>query len=61
MKLKKQTQNKLIKLMSKKQNDIKKLNGGQLREALSIVLKSIDELPKSCKVELVQEIIKQLK
>lgn len=46
--------NQLISLMSKKQNSKKKLNAGQLREAASICLKSLNELSSENKNTLIK-------
>ena len=50
--MKKQIQNKLIKLMAKHQNDKKKLNSGQLRESVNIFIKALRELSAEEKIEL---------
>ena len=50
--MKKATQNKLIKLMAKHQNDKKKLNSGQLREAMTIFIKALRELSAEEKIQL---------
>lgn len=54
--MKKQIQNKLIKLMAKHQNDKKKLNSGQLREAVSIFIKALKELSAEEKIELLTKV-----
>lgn len=50
--MKKHIQNKLIKLMAKHQNDKKKLNSGQLREAVNIFIKALKELSAEEKLDL---------
>ena len=50
--------NKIIKKMAEKQNSKHKLNSGQLREAVSLFLKSIVELSNEEKLALVSKITK---
>lgn len=56
--MKKSTMNALIKKMAEKQNKNKKLNAGQLREAITLFLKSIVELSEEQKLELVYKVSK---
>jgi len=57
MKLDKTVQNKLIKLMSKHQNEKAKLNAGQLREALTITLKAMYDLSMIDKSTIITTLI----
>ena len=50
--MKKSTQNKLVKLMAKHQNEKTKLNAGALREAMTIFIKALKELSAEEKIEL---------
>lgn len=50
--MKKSTQNKLVKLMAKHQNEKTKLNAGALREAMTIFIKALKELSAEEKLDL---------
>lgn len=51
--------NLIIKKMAEKQNKNKKLNAGELREAVSLFLQSIIELSDEQKLEFVSSISKK--
>jgi predicted DNA-binding protein len=44
LKLSKETMNKLVKAMAKKQNETNKLNAGQLREAIRLLFQAMQDL-----------------
>lgn len=56
--IKKTVMNTIIKKMSEKQNKKSKLNAGQLREAVTLFLKSITELSEQEKLEMIQGLSK---
>jgi hypothetical protein len=56
--IKKKVMDQIIKKMSEKQNKKSKLNAGQLREAVSLFLKSLIELSEAEKLELIQGLSK---
>lgn len=56
--IKKSVMNTIIKKMAEKQNKKSKLNAGQLREAVTLFLKSIVELSEQEKLEMIQGLSK---
>lgn len=56
--MKKSVMNSLVKKIAEKQNAKKKLNAGQIREVMSLFLKSLVELSSEQKLELAAKIVK---
>lgn len=56
--MQKSLQNKLVKLISQKQNDKSKMNAGQIRELLKLYLSSIQYLSSNEKLELIKYLSK---
>jgi hypothetical protein len=54
----KKIMNQIIKKMAEKQNKKSMLNAGQLREAVSLFLKSLVELSEQEKLELIKGLAK---
>jgi hypothetical protein len=54
----KKVMNQIIKKMAEKQNKKSMLNAGQLREAVSLFLKSLVELSEQEKLELIKGLAK---
>lgn len=61
MKLKLSTMNAIVRITSKKQNKVRKLNAGQSREQIKIILEAINELPDSRFDEIIDFLIEKRK